>query len=254
MSDGSILGKCKAAEPALDLGSVDRAGLFAAGCCDHCIEFFTVEEGKVFRKHQLSLHSFPLTVAIRKSGLPVATAMRSGNLLLLDPMSGNSVCGFPARVDVITSMVSTFGGSVMIWKFPEELRKELDCRHVSLPLRSSPSFSRRLTKATTKKSTVTSSTRSAEASWAVANPCQTGRSAKTKTQWARRNPSLTTAKRMKTRTLVSLVTSTTSASQPQPRKGHGPCPQFNDGQQEGNCFRSWPRKRGLLNSACRRLA
>ena len=144
LADGKIMGTYTATDPVLELDSIDRAGLFAAVGCDHCIEFFTAEEGKLFRKHQLSLNNFPLAIAVHKSGLLIATAMSSGNLLLIDPMSGNSVCGFPALTEMITSMVfqgddlvvSTFGGSVMIWKLPAELSKELECK----PASSAPAF------------------------------------------------------------------------------------------------------------------
>lgn len=139
LSDGSQMHVHKSTEPVLELNKIDRAGIICAVGCDHCLTLFTAEQGKLFRKHQLSLNNFPLAIAVHKSGLLIATAMSNGNVFLIDPMSGNSVCGFPALTEMITSVmfqgedliVSTFGGAVMIWKLPSDIRKELEGRPTS---------------------------------------------------------------------------------------------------------------------------
>lgn len=120
-------------EPIFSLSINERAKLLASVGKDRYLTLFTIKEGKIFRRHLLSNHSYPLVITTHNSCLIYAIAMSDGLVFIIDAISCEPVHTFQSMAGIITGLIfheddlliSSFSGCIMRWNLPESLREQL---------------------------------------------------------------------------------------------------------------------------------
>ena len=134
---GDFYCKVNVDEAILSLTTLPNGKAVVSGGCDGCISIWLVAKGTLSRKYKISPSSYPLAIAVDKSGLFVAAALSDGFIRLLDIFSGDTIYSFQSHAGIITCitfhendlLLSSFSGIIMRWTLPPAIHDAISERN-----------------------------------------------------------------------------------------------------------------------------